>query len=210
MDPYHKIHTVFKRDPDNNYNNLLHGHYALPEFEFLRDNEWVWTEKVDGTNIRIMMVEGNILFGGKSNNASIPAGLMNRLTDMFSDVQDDMYTKFPDDVCLYGEGFGGTIQTTGATYGPDQDFVLFDVRVGPSWLPREDVEDTARCLHLNVVPEVGRGNLAEMVEACKSGINSIWGDFDAEGIVARPAVELCTRAGQRMIAKIKTKDFVHE
>lgn len=43
----------------------------------------------------------------------------------------------------------------------------------------------------------------------RKGFNSIWGDFIAEGIVARPAVELKTRNGHRIITKIKHKDFVN-
>jgi hypothetical protein len=39
------------------------------------------------------------------------------------------------------------------------------------------------------------------------GVKSWWGDFDAEGIVARPQVELFTRAGHRIITKLKCKDF---
>ena len=53
----------------------------------------------------------------------------------------------------------------------------------------------------------GRGTLHEMVEQARKGIKSTWGDFAAEGIVARPAVELKTRAGHRIITKIKSKDF---
>lgn len=39
------------------------------------------------------------------------------------------------------------------------------------------------------------------------GFKSTWGDFQAEGIVARPSVELKNRAGERIITKIKCKDF---
>jgi hypothetical protein len=55
MKEYHKIQTVFKRDPSNNYKTLLEGEFAIPEFGYLQDNEWVFTEKVDGTNIRVMV-----------------------------------------------------------------------------------------------------------------------------------------------------------
>ena len=47
--------TVFKRDMATNMKTLLEGQYSEPAFAFLRDNEWVWTEKVDGTNIRVMI-----------------------------------------------------------------------------------------------------------------------------------------------------------
>ena len=38
-------------------------------------------------------------------------------------------------------------------------------------------------------------------------IRSTWGDFEAEGIVARPKTELMARNGSRLITKIKCRDF---
>ena len=51
---YHQIKTVYERDPENKYRTLIMGKYALPEFEYLKNNVWTFTEKVDGTNIRII------------------------------------------------------------------------------------------------------------------------------------------------------------
>ena len=48
MTQYHKIQSVFKRDPNTKFKTLLEGEYSIPEFEYLKDNEWVFTEKVDG------------------------------------------------------------------------------------------------------------------------------------------------------------------
>ena len=42
----------------------------------------------------------------------------------------------------------------------------------------------------------------------RKGFSSQWGDFIAEGIVARPKVEMKTRRGDRIITKIKYRDFV--
>jgi len=39
------------------------------------------------------------------------------------------------------------------------------------------------------------------------GFMSAWGEFKAEGIVARPSIELIARNGKRIITKIKHKDF---
>ena len=84
MIQYHKIQTIFKRDPETKFKTLLLGQYSLPEFEYLKDNDWVWTEKVDGTNIRIMWDKERVTFGGKSDNAQIPAFLVTRLQEMFA------------------------------------------------------------------------------------------------------------------------------
>lgn len=45
MKEYHKIQTVFKRDMATKHKTLLIGDYSLPEFEYLKDNTWVFTEK---------------------------------------------------------------------------------------------------------------------------------------------------------------------
>lgn len=208
MNPYHKIQTVFKRNPDNKFRTLLRGAYSLPEFAFLADNEWVFTEKVDGTNIRIKCAD-KITFGGKTDKAQIPAFLVEKLEERFHSqaTRDKIAGLFSDGACLYGEGYGAKIQKGGSNYRTDQDFVLFDVRVGEYWLQREDVEQVAACLEIDVVPIIGTGTLHRMVYNVKAGFASRWGHFRAEGIVARPATELKTRSGHQIITKIKHKDF---
>ncbi len=208
MKEYHKIQTVFLRDPETKFRTLLLGQYAEPEFAFLATNEWIFTEKVDGTNIRVMIWEtGRISFGGKTDNASIPAPLVSFLEQRFFPQERLLRDIFPEGGCLYGEGYGARIQKGGGNYRPDAGFVLFDIKVREYWLQRQAVEDVAAKLSLDIVPIIGSGTLPDMCERAKFGIRSIWGDFKAEGIVARPATELRTRAGHRIITKIKTKDF---
>lgn len=205
---YHKIQTIFKRDPENNYKTLLEEEFSEPCFEYLKDNPWVFTEKVDGTNIRIMLDEGLMSFGGRTDNAQIPTPLVNRLNELFIPLRDRLLSQFGDaPTCLYGEGYGGKIQKTGSTYGKTQDFVLFDVKVGSWWLERPNVIDIASEFGLSVVPIVGTGTISQMVDLVKDGLISRWGDFQAEGVVARPSVELFARNGKRIITKLKTRDF---
>ena len=208
MNPYHKILTVWQRDPATNMKTLVHGAWHVPEFEFLANNRWAFTEKVDGTNVRVQIVPGdNVRFGGKTDDAQMPATLLNRLRDRFVPQAERLGEMFPDGACLYGEGYGARIQKGGGNYRQDQDFVLFDVLVGQWWLERSNVQDVAAKLGLDVVPVIGGGSLWEMIEKAARGFDSAWGDFTAEGIVARPAVELQTRAGHRIITKIKHRDF---
>ena len=222
MNEYHKIQTVFLRDPETKFKTLLVGQYADPAFEYLAKNRWVFTEKVDGTNIRVMIeppqISGDsfsITFGGKTDAALIPATLNQRLQERFLTVKERkrLAEMFPDGACLYGEGYGAKIQKGGSNYRPDQDFVLFDVKVGDFWLERHNVEDVAAKLGLDVAPIVGSGTLQEMIEMTKAGFPSEWSrgpnksSFKAEGIVARPACELKKRDGSRIITKIKRKDF---
>lgn len=207
MSEYHKIQSIFKRDMESRRKTLVEGEWTLPEFEYLADNTWTFTEKVDGTNIRVILKDGGITFGGRTDDAQIPAQLVARLNERFLPLMNNMAEVFSDGAVLYGEGYGAKIQKIGASYRPDQDFVLFDVRVGQWWLQRADVEDVAGKLGLDVVPVIGEGTLHDAVAWAKRGITSTWGSFQAEGIVARPKVELNARGGQRLIAKIKCRDF---
>jgi len=211
MNEYHKIQTVFKRDPETDFKTLIYGDYSLPEFEYLKDNKWIYTEKVDGTNIRVIFNENKIFFKGKTDKAQLQVSLFDRLNDIFlpqletfKNIFNDMEIPY---ACLYGEGYGPKIQKGGGNYRKDQSFVLFDVKIGNWWLQRKDVESIAGKFNLDIVPIIGDGSLKNMVEMMMTGFNSTWGDFKAEGIVARPMVELKARSGQRIITKIKYNDF---
>lgn len=211
MKEYHKIQTCFKRDEKTK--KTIENDWTLPEFEYLKDNTWVFTEKVDGTNTRVMWNGQTVVFGGKTEDAQMPMHLLYKLQELFEGtIKKQLFIeKFgiePTEVCLYGEGYGQKIQAAGKLYIPDgHDFVLFDVKIGDWYLQREDVEDIASHFGIKVVPIIGGGTLTEAIEMTRKGITSQWGDFTAEGIVARPKTELKTRKGERLITKIKHKDF---
>lgn len=207
MKKYHKIQTVFKRDPDTKFKTLIEGDFSLPEFEYLKNNQWVFTEKVDGTNSRVMFDGKTITFGGKTDKSQIPGDLVNKLNSKFLPQIKLFEGNFKDGVCLYGEGYGAKIQKGGGNYRPDQSFVLFDVKIGDFWLQRKDIASIAVDFDIRLVPIIGHGTLLDMVEKTRAGFDSQWGKFQAEGIVARPKIELKSRSGSRIITKIKCKDF---
>jgi len=207
MTQYHKIQTLYLRDPDNRYKTLLEGEFAKPEFEYLANTEWVFTEKVDGTNIRIIWDGEQVKFGGKTDNAQIPAELVGHLIKMFPQKLCAEVFKGP--LVLYGEGYGPKIQK-GGDYADQQQVILFDALAGDTWLERQAIDYIAIQFEVPAVPIVGRGTTDFAVRLCKEE------RFDsfisvrqrkAEGMVLRPAVELKNRRGQRVIAKLKFKDF---
>lgn len=209
MIEYHKIQSVYMRDPATKHRTFITGEWAMPEFGYLANNEWIWTEKVDGTNIRVRSYADRVEFGGRTDDAQIPTFLLSRLQSMF---QAELFReKLPEvgEIILFGEGYGAKIQKGGGNYKADGcDFVLFDVMVGGMYLERANVEDIADKLGIRAVPIVGKGTLAEGIEATKAGLLSTWGTFKAEGLVMRTAVELVTRRGARIITKVKTRDFL--
>ena len=102
---YQKINTLYKRD----INNIIMQHYdwVSPEFEYLRGCLWGASEKIDGTNMRIEVVQKpvyrpesptdfmplDIIDGvkfvvsikGKTDNAQIPPHLEKYMKETFTD-----------------------------------------------------------------------------------------------------------------------------
>lgn len=210
---YHKIPTVFERDPENRFKTLIKGQFATPELEYLADNMWVWTEKIDGTNIRVTWhpESQNVWYQGKADTSEIPPFLLKKLEELFP-VEKFEKTYPHEDLAtmvLYGEGYGNKIQKFGKNYIPDDvGFILFDVRVQEWWLRRDDVHDVAKNLGIPHVPVIGKGSLWEAVYFAQRGFTSHVADTArAEGLVMRPELELFDRAGDRIICKIKERDF---
>ena len=234
METYHKIQTLFKRHLDGpKKGKMIRGQWTTQELEYLAGNQWELTEKVDGTNIRVgyrPVVAGRdgygpvVEFGGRTDKALIPAPLMEYLnktftTELFKEALPNVDVS---GVTLFGEGYGPKIQN-GGLYRNDASFVLFDVKIGDFWLTRENVDDIANKLGIDSVPTIGYGTLHDAVDIVSSGITfnetgaiqrwgsgglqSQWGNFEAEGLVCRPVVPLFDRAGRRIITKVKSVDF---
>lgn len=52
MKTYHKIQNIFNRETFGN-NKIIENDFTNETVKFLKDVDWTWTEKVDGTNIRV-------------------------------------------------------------------------------------------------------------------------------------------------------------
>jgi ATP-dependent RNA circularization protein (DNA/RNA ligase family) len=190
---------------------LIEGKFRNECVEFLAPCNWIFTEKVDGTNVRIIWDGHKVTFGGRTDNAQMPMPLMERLKELFEgNTNEELFEqKFGENqVVFYGEGYGGKIQS-GTGYKQEQDFILFDVKVGETWLKREDVENIAKTFNLDVVPVVLQGTIQEAVEYVKTRPNSpiAQGEKLSEGLVGVPAARLTDFRGNRIIVKIKECDF---
>ena len=203
---YHKIETLYERDEKTfkvRVGELKNRTYSLLK-------AWHWTEKIDGTNIRVMwdVATGKVTFGGKSDNAQIHPDLIRYLYENLP--VENVRGVFPEvSAVLYGEGYGAGIQK-GGNYSDQKKFILFDVLVdGKWWLNWEQVCDVAAKLHLDTVPYLGEMSLEGATEKVRAGFPSLLngGKMQAEGMVGRPAETLFDKKGARLIVKLKTKDF---
>lgn len=208
MIEYPKVVGPYNRYTDGpKRNKLIEGSWATPTLDYLQDARWIFTEKVDGTNIRVHWDGHKVTFGGRTESAQIPAKLIARLIELFTEeLFEQAFAET--EVILFGEGHGAGIQKGGGNYSPVPDFVLFDVKVGEWWLQRPDVEDVATKLGLRVVPVVLTGTLHDAIKTVRTGLTSAWGDFPAEGVVGVPEVGLLDRAGRRVMVKVKRQDFL--
>lgn len=208
MKEYEKIETLYVRDDKTK--KLVEGKFRNETVELLKDIDWEFTEKIDGTNIRIYWDGHKVSYYGRTDKAQIPSQLMNRLIELFGgDINEEMFEqKFGDmPVMLIGEGYGAKIQKGGGDYRADNDFILFDVCINGNYQPRDSVKDIANYFNIDVVPTIMVGRLQDGVDYVKSKPKSKIGNADSEGLVARPLKELKDRTGNRIIVKIKVKDF---
>lgn len=255
---YQKINTLWKRDEKN---RIIQGDYSLPEFGYLADTLWLVEEKIDGTNMSY-----DIYFGsdgsinrteihGKTENAKISVGLLNemnrildelidsgKLTDVFKIVKTDAAgnttVSWPYKVTIFGEGYGGKIQS-GGRYSKTEKFIVFDIEIQttpetePLYLLRPSVDDICLKLGLDLVHTYGLmsiadaeliiENIAYNVYANRMGNPSLYAPdispfshnsedptLVIEGFVLKSPCGLRTRQGKPLVTKIKVKDYLEK
>lgn len=211
MKEYNKIETLYERAKDGS-KKLIEGAWRNSAVCELRNIEWIWTEKVDGTNIRVHWDGHEITFGGRTDKAQIPAHLVNYLNNTFKNNETEQLfeQEFGEkEVTLYGEGYGIKIQK-GGSYRDDVSFILFDVMVGDAFLNWNSVVEVSSTFGIDIVPVVNTGTLYEAVEFVKGNPYSdvaLKQGCPMEGLVCRPYIELQNNVGKRIMVKVKCKDF---
>lgn len=207
MTEYHKIETLYERDEKT---HRLKPELTLKNAVYGILKTWQFTEKIDGTNIRLIWQPEpeSLRIGGKTDNAQIHAELIANMERL--ELRPKFQEVFSDtSVVLYGEGYGAGIQN-GGDYSSTKEFILFDVLVdGKWWLNWENTCDVAQKLGLDTVPFIGEMTLEDATEMVREGFQSRLngGKMKAEGLVGRPIETLFDKKSARLIVKLKTKDF---
>lgn len=212
---YQKINTIYMRDMNN---IIIPGLYSKPEFKYLENTKFEATEKIDGTNTRIEIEytaadTWSIEYKGRTDAADLPKHLVNKLDQYFKELNlpDIFKFKKPCHITIFGEGYGDKIQKYGARYlSTGADFILFDVKIDEWWLSRKNCEDIANKLGVKIVPFIGFFSLPEAADYVKKGFKSLIAEdqeLDAEGLVLKTPDGLLFRSGERIVAKVKSRDF---
>lgn len=208
MIEYPKIETVFVRDEKTR--RVLPDQLRLPEFGAVRS--WSVSEKIDGTNIRVGREGGVVRITGRTDNAQFSVPAMDYLRGVFTREALAGFTD--DDFVVFGELYGPKIQKGGG-YAPSLRVRLFDVLVGSWWLKREDVAGIAQAIGIGVAPELPTISevprtveaLAAVVDASRVATEDGGSGIRAEGVVCRSDPLMLTRGGNRVMWKLKFRDF---
>lgn len=205
MKEYQKIETLYK------FNNELKGYreeFYNPIVEYLKDCKWVGTEKIDGTNVRVLWNGHSFEFGGRTDKAQLPKELLELLTNTFNyDMEVLFEQKFGEkEVLLFMEGYAGKIQK--GAYQGSEKIIGFDIMIGGTYLDKQVSEAIFESLGIKFVPLVKFSNLQECINFVKNHQQSIiQPESQIEGLVCFPSVRLYDHKGNRIIVKIKNKDL---
>ena len=232
---YQKIDTIFLRDANNII--MPYSGFVSPELEWLRNCKFDATEKIDGTNMRIEVtcniIEGErhmvVEYKGKSDDAQIPPHLYRFMVETFPKEKVLAALNLPEIITdavlverdwdnnfgvpkytIYGEGYGVKIQKGGNYISNGVGFIIFDVKVNDWWLLRNNVVEIAEKLGAPVVPYMGQFTIDEAIEFVRKGFKSTIAEnkeYLAEGLVLTSPYGIKNRKGERIIFKIKHKDF---
>lgn len=176
--------------------------------EILMFNECYALEKIHGTSAHVSWKDKkvNLFPGGEAYERFVTLFHIETLEKLFKE-------HFDCDVTIFGEAYGGKQQGMSATYGKDLKFVVFDVKVGESWLSVPQAEEVAKTMGLEFVDYALVSTKLEHIDAerdkpsTQAKRNGIKEDKIREGVVLRPPIEVKKNNGQRIIVKHKRDEF---
>lgn len=207
---YPKIETLFDRDPAD-MKRVLTDRLRDPAFGI--PLVWMLTEKIDGTNIRLILKDGSVSYAGRTADAQLPPHLLAALQRDFPSEKVAAAFEPGTHAIVFGEGYGPKIQKGGGLYRADPGFIVFDVAVLAGrvwWLEWDAVKEVAAKIGAPTVPVVaGQATIPEAVLAVSGGLRSVEAKEPriAEGVVARTVPGLLMRNGQRLVWKLKGRDL---
>lgn len=177
------------------------------ELYYLRNDDWTFKRKVDGENIRVKWDGNEVLWNGKTDKFVCDSEFTDYMNSTF--LEEIFEEKFGREktVLLFMERMGKKVQTNELNLD-NVEVVLFDVKIGETWLEEENIKEIATYFGIKTVydfmPDPNHHDrLLALIERMSQGEFKDW-----EGIVAQPQVGLRDRRGKRLIVKIKNKDYL--
>lgn len=181
-----------------------------PRVAELLDGPWQFTEQVPGCHVRVLWDGERVRFRGEVDGARLPARVRERLYNVFHwERAKRLFGRFGQrPMALHLIGHGGRLPD-GDRYGNDVAFVLLDVAVERSWLPRAQAERIAEHFGVPVVPLLLDGvSLAAGVHEVPRGVRSRFGDFIAEGLIGTTVAGDGGRVAARLLTEELSQDLI--
>ena len=195
----HKKRILYDIDDDIN-------HYRDNSIFLLRNNLWNGSRKLDGTNFRIKYDGEKAIYCGKTNKAQFTDDQKEYIESVF--LEELFEEKFRVDdkdlnVIIYGELVGEKIQNGDRNEFKDLEVVIFDVKINDVWLEPDSVKDIAKFFNLKSSYDFIHitGILKELVKFVIDNKDRI------EGLVATPVGGFYSKKQDRIIVKIKGRDY---
>ena len=168
------------------------------------------SEKIDGTSVGIVWNGERISFVGHTEKSEFCPRYLEYLnntfgTPEFESVIEEIFGDRP--VTIYGEGIS---KDYNVHYGfPEGNFIMYDIQnSNGTFYNREAVKEIAKKLDL-IYPWEELMTLKEAIDFIKTRPSSrLNPDNKMEGLVLRAPLELYTNNGDRVICKVKVRDFV--
>jgi hypothetical protein len=165
-------------------------------------------EKVHGTSAHIYYHDRKVTFfsGGAPHPEFMALFNINQL-------EQDMFLRFGDmTVTIYGEAYGGKMQSMKETYGDKLKFVAFEVEINDKFVHVPVAEQICIGLGLDFVDYARVGTTLDELDAERDKPSTIalrlgLGEKQREGVVLRPLEEMTLNNGARVICKHKRPDF---
>ncbi len=168
---------------------------------------WNVEEKIDGTNIRLIIKEHKrgscrasekfkLTFEGRTKHSEIPPHLLEYLQDTFTIdkildsiagtwIMIESTLPMRSEITLFGEGYGDKIQGDYYQIGSPR-FALFDILGTGRWAGRDKVREVAGRLGISTAPYIGEMDEQQIVAFVKSKPKSLINpEVTMEGIIAR-------------------------
>lgn len=205
MKTYQKIESLYKFDSEM---KRFRKEYFNPIVEYLENNKWYGTEKVDGTNVRVHWDGYSFDFKARTDEGDLPKEIRIVLSETFNkEMEITFEQKFGQkEVLLFMEGFGGKVQR--GTYTLSERLIGFDIMIKDVYLDKEKSKEIFEELGLEFVPVIEFNNLNEAIKYVKENKNSIVDpNVKPEGLVCYPQQRIYNHKGERIIVKIKKRDL---
>lgn len=214
MFQYPKLQTLYCRGD----RGALLPHVSRPEFGLSLD--WYVTEKLDGTSMRVEILPAvdapfpGLKIAGRTNRADLSSPPVSSGVEVIAAWFDrptvDAFLKFcPQGALVFGELCGPKIQGNPLAFDQPH-FAAFDVY---DYLEHRflDFPDVIGMVDHDLlpahVPVAGWMSRPEIVDRVEAGMTSALAPHAAEGVVCRTIPTLYNSRGERVMWKLKSKDF---